>query len=73
MMRSSGPRRSASACRSVSSSPALPTRHVSASSAELSSRGTAELERYKTASGLAHRNDLLTFFDYYEVDEGRRS
>ena len=23
------------------------------------------------ASGLAHRTDLLTYFDYYEVDEGR--
>lgn len=33
---------------------------------------TQELEAYKTASGLGHRGDLLTFFDYYEVDEGRR-
>ena len=33
---------------------------------------TQELEAYKAASGLAHRADLLTFFDYYEVDEGRR-
>ncbi len=33
---------------------------------------TQELEAYKTASGLAHRTDLVTFFDYYEVDEGRR-
>ena len=33
---------------------------------------TQELEAYKAASGLAHRTDLLTFFDYYEVDEGRR-
>jgi hypothetical protein len=31
-----------------------------------------ELERYKAASGLADRKDILTFFDYYEVDEGRR-
>lgn len=31
-----------------------------------------ELEEYKAASGLAHRTDLVTFFDYYEVDEGRR-
>lgn len=31
-----------------------------------------ELEQYKAASGLAHRTDLVTFFDYYEVDEGRR-
>jgi len=33
---------------------------------------TQELEKYKVASGLAHRTDLLTFFDYYDVDEGRR-
>ncbi len=32
---------------------------------------TQELEAYKAASGLAHRADLRTFFDYYEVDEGR--
>ena len=29
------------------------------------------LEKQKAESGLAHRTDLLTFFDYYEVDEGR--
>jgi Domain of unknown function (DUF5069) len=33
---------------------------------------TQELERYKAASGLSARADILTFFDYYEVDEGRR-
>jgi hypothetical protein len=33
---------------------------------------TAELENYKAQSGLSHRKDLLTFFDYYEVDEGRK-
>ncbi len=33
---------------------------------------TEELENYKTGSGLSHRKDLVTFFDYYEVDEGRR-
>lgn len=32
---------------------------------------TPRLEADKAASGLAHRGDLLTFFDYYEVDEGR--
>jgi len=32
---------------------------------------TPTLERQKAESGLAHRADLLTFFDYYEVDEGR--
>lgn len=32
---------------------------------------TPTLERQKAESGLAHRSDLLTFFDYYEVDEGR--
>ena len=33
---------------------------------------TQALESYKAASGLAHRTDLLTFFEYYEVDEGRK-
>ena len=32
---------------------------------------TPALERDKAASGLAHRADIMTFFDYYEVDEGR--
>jgi hypothetical protein len=32
----------------------------------------AELEHYKAQSGLSHRGDLVTFFDYYEVDEGRK-
>ncbi len=32
---------------------------------------TPALEKNKADSGLAHRTDLLTFFDYYEVDEGR--
>ena len=30
-----------------------------------------ELESYKASSGFAQRSDLLTFFDFYEVDEGR--
>jgi len=34
---------------------------------------TEELERYKAQSGLSHRHDLLTLFDYYEVDEGRKT
>lgn len=34
---------------------------------------TQELDGYKAASGLSSRQDLLTFFDYYEVDEGRAS
>ena len=32
---------------------------------------TPSLEKNKAGDGLAHRTDLLTFFDYYEVDEGR--
>jgi len=32
---------------------------------------TPTLERQKGESGLGHRADLQTFFDYYEVDEGR--
>jgi hypothetical protein len=30
------------------------------------------LEAHKKASGLSHRDDLRTFPDYFEVDEGRR-
>ena len=30
------------------------------------------LEKFKTESGLAARNDLQTFFEYWEVDEGRK-
>ena len=33
---------------------------------------TQELQNYKAQSGLANRTDLMTFFDYYEVDEGRK-
>lgn len=33
---------------------------------------TEELERYKAQSGLWARTDILTLFDYYEVDEKRR-
>jgi len=33
---------------------------------------TPRLEEFKEGSGLGKRPDLLTFFDYYEVDEGRR-
>jgi gluconokinase len=32
---------------------------------------TQELESYKAHSGLAHRKDIVTFFDYYDVDEKR--
>ena len=32
---------------------------------------SAGLQANKEKSGLAHRDDLLTFFDYYDVDEGR--
>ncbi len=32
---------------------------------------SANLEKDKAGSGLSHRADLVTFFDYYEVDEGR--
>ena len=34
---------------------------------------TQELERYKASSGLVRRSDIVTFFDYYEVDEGRKA
>jgi hypothetical protein len=32
---------------------------------------TEGLERAKVTAGLAHRTDLTTFFDFFEVDEGR--
>jgi hypothetical protein len=31
------------------------------------------LEKFKTKSGLAARNDIQTFFEYWEVDEGRKT
>jgi hypothetical protein len=31
-----------------------------------------ELQEYKDKYGLGHRSDVLTYFDFYEVDEGRR-
>ncbi|MEO7414341.1 MAG: DUF5069 domain-containing protein [Opitutaceae bacterium] len=34
---------------------------------------SAGLEKNKAGSGLAHRTDLCTYFDYYEVDEDRAS
>ncbi|MBM3889538.1 MAG: DUF5069 domain-containing protein [Verrucomicrobia bacterium] len=34
--------------------------------------GTPELEHDKAASGYAHCTDIVTFFDFYEVDEGRK-
>lgn len=34
--------------------------------------GSEALARHKEASGLGYRADLVTFFDYYDVDEGRR-
>lgn len=30
------------------------------------------LQQYKEQYGLGHRADILTYFDFYEVDEGRR-
>jgi len=33
---------------------------------------TGRLAQNKAANGLAHREDLVTFFDFYEVDEKRR-
>jgi len=33
---------------------------------------TGRLQKNKAASQLGHREDILTFFDYYDFDEGRR-
>ena len=30
------------------------------------------LQQYKEKYGLGHRSDILTYFDFYEVDEGRK-
>lgn len=30
------------------------------------------LQQYKEEYGLGHRSDILTYFDFYEVDEGRK-
>jgi gluconokinase len=35
--------------------------------------GTPILEKYKAASGLTQRADIVTFFDYFDIDEGRAS
>jgi gluconokinase len=35
-------------------------------------RATPRLEKYKAESGLAGRTDILTIFDYFDVDEGRK-
>ena len=32
----------------------------------------SDLKEYKEQHGLGHRDDILTFFDFYEVDEGRK-
>ena len=34
---------------------------------------TATLKRFKITSGLEHRDDIQTFFDFFEVDEKRRA
>ena len=33
---------------------------------------TRKLKRYKASNGLADPADILTFFDYCQVDEGRK-
>lgn len=35
-------------------------------------QATARLEKYKAESGLAHRTDIVTMMDYFDVDEGRK-
>ena len=31
-----------------------------------------DFQKYKEKYGLGHREDILTYFDFYEVDEGRK-
>ena len=33
---------------------------------------TQRMENYKAAGGMSHRTDILTMFDFYDVDEGRK-
>ncbi len=33
---------------------------------------STDLQQYKEQYGLEHRSDILTYFDLYEVDEGRK-
>lgn len=35
--------------------------------------GSELLQKFKEASGLGHRDDIVTFFDYYDVDEKRKA
>ena len=35
-------------------------------------RATPFLEKHKAESGLAHRDDLVTMADFFDVDEGRK-
>ena len=35
-------------------------------------RATPNLAKLKAESGLAHRDDIMTIFDYCDVDEGRK-
>ena len=35
-------------------------------------KATPFLEKFKAESGLAHRGDLVTMADYFDVDEGRK-
>jgi hypothetical protein len=35
-------------------------------------RASAHLEKYKAQSGLAERADIVTMFEFFEVDEGRK-
>jgi hypothetical protein len=31
-----------------------------------------KMREYKEKNGLGHRDDILTYFDFYDVDEGRK-
>jgi hypothetical protein len=35
-------------------------------------RGPEAFQAYKDQYGLGHRTDILTYFDFYDVDEGRK-
>jgi hypothetical protein len=37
-----------------------------------SDKDSSDFQQYKDKYGLGHREDILTYFDFYEVDEGRK-
>jgi len=45
---------------------------LSKQGAGTSDQEAADFQAYKARYGLGHRSDILSYFDFYEVDEGRK-